>query len=252
MTAREGSSKWRRQPHQVAQGRQQRAARRAVGSRRPRLDRDGAVGGELVTHGARFGDRAVGEGRLVHRQRREQLCPHRLLPGAPGQRLDRAPQQAPAGVAVGPEARCRRSRGDRCRKAGQHVVGVGLEGLEFDLRAEGEPRAVGEQVAHRGPCCPAHAAQLWDVPGDRIVHDHRPASASRAITVATIDLANDPAAKRVAAVTGSPVVASATPLEATVTAVSRSTRSRPPAPSGWTCARRAGLPGQGRSRLTPR
>ena len=43
-------------------------------------------------------------------------------------------------------------------------------------------------------------------------NDHRPASASRAITVATIDLANDPTAKRVAAVTGSPVVASATPL----------------------------------------
>lgn len=43
-------------------------------------------------------------------------------------------------------------------------------------------------------------------------NDHRPASASRAITVATIDLANDPTAKRVATVTGSPVVASATPL----------------------------------------
>jgi hypothetical protein len=42
-------------------------------------------------------------------------------------------------------------------------------------------------------------------------NDHRPASASRAVTVATIGLANDPTAKRVAAVTGSPVVASATP-----------------------------------------
>jgi hypothetical protein len=41
--------------------------------------------------------------------------------------------------------------------------------------------------------------------------DKRPASASRAITVATIDLAKDPTANRVAAVTGSPVVASATP-----------------------------------------
>jgi hypothetical protein len=51
-----------REPQQITQGQQQRAARRAMGSRRPRLDRDGAVGGEPVPHGARFGDRAAGEG----------------------------------------------------------------------------------------------------------------------------------------------------------------------------------------------
>jgi hypothetical protein len=116
--------------------------------------------GGLVTHGARFGDRAVGEGRLVHRQWRQQLCPHRLFPGAPGQRLDRAPQQAPAGIGVGPKGRCRRRccRGDGCRKAGPHIVGVALEAFELDRRSQRELRAVGEQVAQGGPRCPADAA----------------------------------------------------------------------------------------------
>ena len=41
--------------------------------------------------------------------------------------------------------------------------------------------------------------------------DSRPASASRAITVATIDLVSDPTLKSVSGVTGSPVVTSATP-----------------------------------------
>ena len=41
--------------------------------------------------------------------------------------------------------------------------------------------------------------------------DNRPASARPAITVATIDLVNEPALKRVPGVTGSPVVMSAAP-----------------------------------------
>jgi hypothetical protein len=62
--------------------------------------------------------------------------------------------------------------------------------------------------------------------------DNRPASAGRGITVATIDLAKDPTAKRVSAVTGSPVVASATPLQAAVTAESPMT---PIAAPGTAC-----------------
>jgi hypothetical protein len=50
-----------------------------------------------------------------------------------------------------------------------------VEGFELELGAEGQPRAVGEQVAHRGPLCPVGPAQLRDVRGDRVVQG-QPAS----------------------------------------------------------------------------
>lgn len=60
-------------------------------------------------------------------------------------------------------------------------------------------------------------------PAARSSSDNRPAPARPAITVATIDLVNEPALKRVPAVTGSPVVTSAAPYYAVVASPSRRT-----------------------------
>ena len=63
--------------------------------------------------------------------------------------------------------------------------------------------------------------------------ESRPASASRATTVATIDFVSEPAPKRLSAVTGAPVLTSATPENAKV---STPWRRRPTAAPGTRCA----------------
>ena len=83
---------------------------------------------------------------------------------------------------------------------------------EFERRAQREPGAVRKQVANgrdARPIAPPRSSGTCAETGSS--SDRRPASANTAITVATIDLVNDPALKRVSAVTASPVPTLAVP-----------------------------------------
>ena len=110
------------------------------------------------------------EARLSHSGRLEEVCDHRVFPRTPGDRLDRAPEQAPTGIRVGPHLdRLLLGHGSR-RKPREHVVvALRVRDIELELCAKRKPRAIGEKVAHGGALCPARSAQFRHARRDRIV-----------------------------------------------------------------------------------
>ena len=149
----------------VRHRREQGAARRRKGAGRPRVHRNV----EVVSRGARLGDGCRREGRLVQAERSEELGAHRVFPGEPGDRLDRAARESPADIRIRPGAAGRLPRRDLRGDTCQHIVALAFRGRELEVRAQRDPRAIGEQVAHGCLLCPAGAAELRHVRRDGIV-----------------------------------------------------------------------------------
>jgi hypothetical protein len=158
-----------RETQHVVHGRQQGRACGSKGSWRPGLDPYGPVCGDVVPRGTRLGDWPGCERRLIHRQRSKEVGAHSVLPGQSCRRLDRATEQAPARIGVRPEPGSWFSLRDLRREPRQDVVHLALRFRELELRAQRDPRAIGEKVTHGGALPPTRVAQFRHVLCDRIV-----------------------------------------------------------------------------------
>ena len=145
---------------------------------------------------------------------RGEVTPHCILPRSVRRGLDHPPEQAPAHVRVRPELARRHACADVRNEPRERTVVLVLSAGEVELQPGAA--AAAQSDSQEGPAgSRLEPSRLPRSSGTCAAtgssSDNRPACARRAITVATIDLVNDPTLKRVSGVTGSPVLTSATP-----------------------------------------